>query len=588
WPNFGFSGRKDKDGKYQRINGFASCFTCRATYVFQSDGTGSTKHLLRHKCSKVQEPSDGATEGPLEKLLKSKPKAAITLSTTNSTKMKDELTKWICKSVRPFNIVSDIGLRDVLQTVLELGRQYQSLDSTNLLVSPTTVSKNAENNCLCLCPDLWSDKFRKVNYLDLTTVFADKDYELMLIDLSCSEYQEPDKTGDSVLQTIRRQGSNILKALKGQPLILCFAHRINNVLKRCFYETAQRRRNILASITPTKQAKRSTVSVESTSDESSSEDEVKTSSPLKYVECNTSLSDLPTKASELLDIITTSKQLVKYVKQVRSVLSRSTNTKPSIKLHKINSDGLKDLIRPLSVFKDVSTLVQTGTRPSLHMAYIGGNKLEYHLNGSDADENGDSVPMDNRHEGTSFFRKLLLQLLRIMFVFDEKHLAATILHPSYRKLTFATAYSKSIVHSYIRSEIAQILGLNSEQDKASSEPARKKLKSMEDQFQDPDDSSGIDVPDIFGSTTLKNDELDRYLNMPIDDVHKISNPLPFWELNEKNFPCLSLIAPRPLCIPVTSASVKRSFSAAGLVITERQSSLDPQTINDILFCAVVY
>ncbi|CAF4645911.1 unnamed protein product, partial [Rotaria magnacalcarata] len=95
--------------------------------------------------------------------------------------------------------------------------------------------------------------------------------------------------------------------------------------------------------------------------------------------------------------------------------------------------------------------------------------------------------------------------------------------------TFATAYSKSIVHSYIRSEIAQILGLNSEQDKASSEPARKKLKSMEDQFQDPDDSSGIDVPDIFGSTTLKNDELDRYLNMPIDDVHKISNPLPFWE-----------------------------------------------------------
>ncbi|CAF2047774.1 unnamed protein product [Rotaria magnacalcarata] len=286
----------------------------QATYVFQSDGTGSTKHLLRHKCSKVQEPSDGATEGPLEKLLKSKPKAAITLSTTNSTKMKDELTKWICKSVRPFNIVSDTGLRDVLQTV-------------------------------------------------------------------------------------GTRGSNILKALKGQPLILCFAHRINNVLKRCFYETAQRRRNILASITPTKQAKRSTVSVESTSDESSSEDEVKTSSPLKYVECNTSLSDLPTKASELLDIITTSKQLVKYVKQVRSVLSRSTNTKPSIKLHKINSDGLKDLIRPLSVFKDVSTLVQTGTRPSLHMAYIGGNKLEYHLNGSDADENGDSVPMDNRHEG---------------------------------------------------------------------------------------------------------------------------------------------------------------------------------------------
>ena len=121
WSNFGFPNRKDKDGKHQRIDGFASCFTCKATYVFQSDGTGSTKHLLRHKCSRVQQVSDGAVEGPLAKFLKPKPKIAVALSSTDSTKMKDELTKWICKSVRPFNIVSDIGLRDVLQTVLELG-----------------------------------------------------------------------------------------------------------------------------------------------------------------------------------------------------------------------------------------------------------------------------------------------------------------------------------------------------------------------------------------------------------------------------------------------------------------------------------
>ena len=103
----------------------------------------------------------------------------------------------------------------------------------------------------------------------------------------------------------------------GQPLILCFAHRINNILKICSYETAQRKRNILTSISPTSQAKKSNIITESSSDESSTEDEVKTPSPLKYVESNTSLSELPPKASELLDIITTSKQLVKYVKKVR-------------------------------------------------------------------------------------------------------------------------------------------------------------------------------------------------------------------------------------------------------------------------------
>ncbi|CAF2064091.1 unnamed protein product [Rotaria magnacalcarata] len=109
------------------------------------------------------------------------------LNSTDSTNMKDELTKWVCRSARPFNIVADAGLRDVLQTVLDLGKTYQDLKSTDLLVIPTTMAKNvhqlveryrsllqplvteqAENNCLCLCPDLWNDEYRKANYLDLT------------------------------------------------------------------------------------------------------------------------------------------------------------------------------------------------------------------------------------------------------------------------------------------------------------------------------------------------------------------------------------------------------------------------------------
>ncbi|CAF3936513.1 unnamed protein product [Rotaria sp. Silwood1] len=84
---------------------------------------------------------------------------------------------------------------------------------------------------------------------------------------------------------------------------------------------------------------------------------------------------------------------------LRLVLSKSTNSKQAFKLIKINVDGLKDLICLLSVFKDVCILVQTGTRPSLHMAYIAMNKLERHLSGTDADENGESITIDDRHEG---------------------------------------------------------------------------------------------------------------------------------------------------------------------------------------------
>ena len=87
------------------------------------------------------------------------------------------------------------------------------------------------------------------------------------------------------------------------------------------------------------------------------------------------------------------------IDHVRSILSKSTNNKQTFKLCKINCDGLKDLIHLLSVFKDVSILLQAGARPSLHMAYIAMNKLERHLDGSDVDENGETITIDNRHEG---------------------------------------------------------------------------------------------------------------------------------------------------------------------------------------------
>ena len=101
-----------------------------------------------------------------------------------------------------------------------LGKKYPgSIDAADLLVTPTTISSNvhrladeyrsllrsilveqAASGCLCLCPDLWSDKHRKVNYLGLTAVFVDKNHELFTVDLCCYEYEESDKTGDSVLR----------------------------------------------------------------------------------------------------------------------------------------------------------------------------------------------------------------------------------------------------------------------------------------------------------------------------------------------------------------------------------------------------
>ena len=99
-------------------------------------------------------------------------------------------------------------------------------------------------------------------------------------------------------------------------------------LKTCFYQTAQKKKKriILASATPTtKKEKTSKIIIPSSSDDTTSDEEPKAPSPSKYIELNTSLSELTPKANELLAIITTSKELVKYVKLVRETSIKRIN-----------------------------------------------------------------------------------------------------------------------------------------------------------------------------------------------------------------------------------------------------------------------
>jgi len=71
--------------------------------------------------------------------------------------------------------------------------------------------------------------------------------------------------------------------------------------------------------------------------------------------------------------------------------------------------------------------------------------------------------------------------------------------------------------------------------------------------------------------------------MPIDDQYKVAHPLLFWKNYENKFPYLSKLARRLYSIPAISACIERQFSAGGLVLNERRSSLNPDTVNDILF-----
>ena len=71
--------------------------------------------------------------------------------------------------------------------------------------------------------------------------------------------------------------------------------------------------------------------------------------------------------------------------------------------------------------------------------------------------------------------------------------------------------------------------------------------------------------------------------MGANDEVKFNNPLSWWSGNCRQFPLLSILARRILCIPATSAPTERVFSTAGLTISNSRASILPQNASNLVF-----
>ena len=61
-----------------------------------------------------------------------------------------------------------------------------------------------------------------------------------------------------------------------------------------------------------------------------------------------------------------------------------------------------------------------------------------------------------------------------------------------------------------------------------------------------------------------------------------TDPLEYWQRNERQFPHVALQAQKLLCVPATSLPCERLFSAAGILVDRRRSSLRPDHIQQML------
>ncbi|CAB4438538.1 unnamed protein product [Rhizophagus irregularis] len=70
------------------------------------------------------------------------------------------------------------------------------------------------------------------------------------------------------------------------------------------------------------------------------------------------------------------------------------------------------------------------------------------------------------------------------------------------------------------------------------------------------------------------DEINNYLST-LCDIN--ANPLVWWNVHQKNYPTLSLIAKNYLIIQTISVSSEQAFSVAGNTITQTRNRLDSET-----------
>ncbi|XP_039472730.1 E3 SUMO-protein ligase ZBED1-like [Oreochromis aureus] len=78
-------------------------------------------------------------------------------------------------------------------------------------------------------------------------------------------------------------------------------------------------------------------------------------------------------------------------------------------------------------------------------------------------------------------------------------------------------------------------------------------------------------------------ELQSYLLL--SNIDSEADPLVWWREHKGEFPRLSILAKKYLCIPATSSPSERVFSTGGDIVTCLRSSLKPQNVDRLVFLA---
>ncbi|XP_073822587.1 uncharacterized protein [Musca autumnalis] len=185
------------------------------------------------------------------------------------------VVQWVVGNCRPFNIVNDDGLHNLVEFILQTGHSYgKNIDFMKLLPHSTTVSRNIailyqtqhvilkeellsiKDNGFAITCDLWKDDFLKRTYIGATAHYI-KDGSLSHKVLAMRGMDNLKNTGHNIrikmenilkdfgcelnhlVRVVTDRGSNMKTAFSNEQHIFCINHLLNNVIEKAIADVEE-------------------------------------------------------------------------------------------------------------------------------------------------------------------------------------------------------------------------------------------------------------------------------------------------------------------------------------------------------------
>ncbi|CAH1170700.1 unnamed protein product [Phaedon cochleariae] len=548
--------------------------------VLEVDESSSSSHVLSPNPMSVR----AMSRSPKVTHTKQKSMTQYTLSKRQEEMITDAVVYFIATSMQPYNIVEQHGFKHLMKTAVPSyklpSRKTLSECKIPKLYNETVQKikdRLAEINEMSFTTDCWTSTGNKP-YIALTAHYISKEWKLEGVCLNCAELNE-DHTSDIVaamlshllcewnLEKLKHQtfttdsGANIIKAIEILKVnhIPCFGHSLNTGVEKSLR---------IAELQPS--------IGKVTKIQSAFAHSWKLSRDLheKQRQFNLPIMKIPsysrTRWWSMLRLI--SVVVEQHIALVSLLGEFSGGKYKHLVLNQDEVSLLQEVIKLLRPMQDISEHMSGESYVTASTILPLLNQIQETYN-----DKAEETQVDIEVNSTcSTIMNIILKTFKNRYIENQNVCRllqkCTFFDPRFKTQFFEEVETAEITY-IVNKELKDVV-----RNEVIPPRSKKKLSGLAALLKPKKD---VGTVDSVGTSVQDYDlEITKYLGLLQLDTDE--DPLLFWNTHTANFPRLSILAKRYLCIQATSVPSERVFSKGGRVVTDVRSALTTEHAEQLI------